>query len=230
MTGFEAIRLFASYGQNNPDYTPLTKNILRELNQGCGFILFDGHATPGWWNTCWPNEFPRTIKNGGLCLKDFTKIFNKEKLPIMVVGGCHSSLINVSLLNSLSDKFNNKCSWTLGHPIPECWSWILTRKSNGGAIATIGSTGLGYEADGESGDLDGDGINEPDCVEKLGGYEEVQFYKKISENTYYLGDAWAGAINNYLKAFPGMEDSWDAKVVEQWILLGDPSLRIGGYP
>jgi len=27
-----------------------------------------------------------------------------------------------------------------------------------------------------------------------------------------------------------MEDKIDCKIVQQWALLGDPSLKIGGYP
>ena len=38
------------------------------------------------------------------------------------------------------------------------------------------------------------------------------------------------AITNDLTVYPGMRDRTDAKTVEQWILFGDPSLKIGGYP
>ena len=29
--------------------------------------------------------------------------------------------------------------------------------------------------------------------------------------------------------YPGMENISDAKTIEQWVLFGDPSLKIGGY-
>ena len=44
-----------------------------------------------------------------------------------------------------------------------------------------------------------------------------------------LGKAWGYSIMNYLITYPGMSDKWDAKVVEQWLIIGDPSLKIGGY-
>ncbi len=229
MTNAAPIRLYASNRLTKPRFTPRTINIVRELSKGCGHILFDGHATPAKWNTFWPGSFNQLIPFGGLRIWHFPRLYNRRKLPICVIGGCHSSLFNITLLSSLSDPFNKKHTWSWGRPIPECWSWALTSTKDGGAIATLGNTGLGYEAEGENGDLDGDGLNEPDCVEKLGGYQEVQFYRTIRDGARHLGDAWAGAINKYLNVYPGMDDQWDAKVVEQWVLLGDPSLRIGGY-
>jgi hypothetical protein len=229
MPSFEPIRLFASNRDIAPDYTPHKSNIIREFSRGCGHVLFDGHATPAFWTTCWPGGEQVLPPCGWFRIRNFPRLRNEEKLPICVVGGCHSSMFNVTLFFTMTDIFNKKFMWSWGRPIPECWSWVLTRKANGGAIATIGCTGLGYEQEGENGDLDGDGVNEPDCVEKLGGYQERLFYQNIHDGVDVVGDAWEHAINDYLSTFPGMEDQWDAKVVEQWVLLGDPSLKIGGY-
>jgi len=228
---FEPIKLYASNRYTNPDFTPLTTNIIREITAGCGFLLFDGHASPGWWNTFWPNDFTQLIEDGGITIYDFPQLKNGQKLPICIVGGCHASLFNVSLLNTIIDRHNSRHMWSFGQAIPECWSWWLTRKIGGGSIATIGSTGLGYEAEGENGDLDGDGKNEPDCVEALGGYLETQFFKAYGNDSIdILGEAWGSAINQYLDIFPGMNNRSDAKTIEQWIIFGDPTLKIGGYP
>ena len=51
----------------------------------------------------------------------------------------------------------------------------------------------------------------------------------MDEGEDILGEAWGGATNRYLNTWPGMEDQTDAKHAEQWPLLGDPSLKIGGY-
>ncbi|MFW6121337.1 MAG: C25 family cysteine peptidase, partial [Petrotogales bacterium] len=160
---------------------------------------------------------------------DFPKLRNGDKLPVCVVGGCHNSQFNVTILATMTDKDNSKHMWTYGFPAPECWSWWLTRKIGGGTIATIGNTGLGYGAVGEHGDLDGDNITEPDCLEALGGYWGIQFYKSFDEGKDVLGETWTGAINKYLDTFPGMDYQIDAKTVEQLPILGDPSLQIGGY-
>jgi hypothetical protein len=45
-----------------------------------------------------------------------------------------------------------------------------------------------------------------------------------------LGKNWCHSIAEYLRIYPGMEGWSDAKTLEQWVLLGDPSLKIGGYP
>jgi hypothetical protein len=93
----------------------------------------------------------------------------------------------------------------------------------------LGNTGLGYGAVGESGDLDGDGVNLPDTAEAVGGYQEVCFFKTYNDGENILGEVWGGAQSKYLNTFPGMEDQTDCKTVEQWPLIGDPSLVIGGY-
>jgi hypothetical protein len=230
MSGFEARKLFSSNKDTNPDDTPLSQNIIREINEGCGFLFFDGHGGPSWWNTNWPGEFASLIQNGGLTIYQLPRLQNGEKLPICIVGGCHNNLFNVSLLTTITDLCNKRSMWSNGVPTPECWGWSLTVKPNGGAIATIGNTGLGYEAGGELGDLNGDGINEPDCVESLCGYLETQFFKGYQVNHIdIIGKSWCHSIAEYLRIYPGMEKWSDAKTLEQWVLFGDPSLKIGGY-
>jgi hypothetical protein len=231
MSGFEPRRLFASYRDTNPQFTPVSENIIREINQGCGFLLLDGHGGPSWWNTYWPGTFDSLIQNGGLSTPQFCQIRNGKKLPICIIGGCHNNLFNVSFISTLLDPFNKRFTWSYGRPTLECWGWSLTVKQNGGAIATLGNTGLGLEAGGEVGDLNGDGINEPDCVESFCGYLETQFFKSYQvDHIDILGKTWCNSIVKYLSIYPGMEEWSDAKILEQWMLLGDPSLKIGGYP
>lgn len=226
MTEFDPVRLFASYKDTDPDHTPVSENIIREISAGCGHLFFEGHANPGSWNTHWP--FPEAGWTGGIQVEHFPSLKNGDKLPVCVVGGCHNSQFNVTALSTMLDTDGTKHTWCYGSVTPECWSWWLTRKIGGGAIATVGNTGLGYGAVGENGDIDGDGINEPDCLEAVGGYQCLQFYKTFDEGVNILGDVWSGALEKYLETFPGMADQIDAKTVQEWALLGDPSLRIGG--
>jgi hypothetical protein len=44
-----------------------------------------------------------------------------------------------------------------------------------------------------------------------------------------LGQAHTQALIDYLNAFPPMLDKLDCKTVQEFVLLGDPSLQIGGY-
>ena len=40
----------------------------------------------------------------------------------------------------------------------------------------------------------------------------------------------SNTISDYVTFFNPNRDEIDRKTVEQWVLLGDPSLKIGGYP
>jgi hypothetical protein len=227
MTEFNPVKIYASYKDSDPLFTPVQDNIIRELSKGAGHIFFDGHANPGSWNTHWPGENSWT---GGIQVDDFWQFSNKNMVPICNVEGCHNSQFNITAIGTFLDKDNSQKTWCYGSIVPECWSWHLARKPYGGAIATIGNTGLGYGAVGESGDLDGDGNNEPDTVEALGGYFFSMIYKTIDEGKDMLGDVWGGGIIKYMETYPALEDQLDAKEMEQLCLLGDPSLKIGGYP
>ena len=230
MDGFEPVRLFGSNRENDTEHTPLTKNIVREVNKGCGFLVFAGHGQPYIWNTNWPGEFDGPIVDGGISIFDLPRIWNFNKLPICCIeGGCHNSMFNVSLITTFMDKDNSGHLMTYGKPIPECLGWSIVRKFGGGAVANFGYPSSTFLSPGEKGDLDGDGINEPDIFEAWRPYMVRQYYKLIGEGTEYLGEVAGGAVRNYLSAYPGMDSQFDAKIIEQVIFFGDPSLKIGGY-
>lgn len=231
MDGFEPVKLYASNKDNNSKYTPLTSNIIREINAGCGFIVFAGHGCPYKWVTNWPGEFNSSIENGGISIFNFLRVRNGKKLPICCIeGGCHNSMFNVSLIATFFDKDNSRHLMTYGKPIPECLGWTFVRKQGGGAIANFGYPSSTYCSPGEKGDLDGDGVNEPDIFEIWRPYMVRQYYKLIGEGKEFLGEVAGGAVRNYLFAHPDVHSVYDAKIIEQVIFFGDPSLKIGGYP
>ena len=218
MTGFEGVKLWASLGTLTGP-----QDVIREVSKGCGFLNFEGHGNPMSWATHPPHDEETWI--GGLIVSDMPKLSNKDMYPICVVGGCHNSQFNVSVFNLL--KFKElyetyyKSEWS-----PECWGWWLARKIDGGSIATIGCTGLGY---GRIGDYNDDGI--PDWIQGLGGWIDIEFFRLYGqEEKDILGEIHSTAISNYVMNFPVMEDEIDCKTVQEWVLLGDPSLKIGGYP
>ena len=228
MSEYTQIKLYASNKNSDPDMTPTGTNIIRELTKGAGHIFFDGHASPMSWSTHWP--YPEGGWTERFWVFDFPYILNGKKLPILAVEGCHNNQFNLTLLSSMRDKDNSGHQWVYGMPVPECWGWWLTRKIGGGSLSSAGNTGLGYGATGEHGDLDGDGIVEPDILEALGGYFFDQFYLIFDGGADILGDVHSGTLTNYCDTFPGMSYQLDAKTLEQQILIGDPSLKIGGYP
>jgi hypothetical protein len=221
--GFTATKLFASNHNKSLDtLTPTPKNIVREVSKGCGFLYFDGHGNPLSWNTHWLDMFTwgRGQTPGGLNDYGMIGFKNKDKLPVCIVGGCHNSMINISLIWSLDSK--DMFTWVYGQPTPRSWSEWMVAKNKGGAIACIGNTGLGYGLVGQT----EDGL--PACISGLGGYVERTFFKSYNESTSKtFGNAWTGAITKYLQTWPGMAQQADAKTVEEWLPLGDPSLVIG---
>jgi hypothetical protein len=96
---------------------------------------------------------------------------------------------------------------------------------DGGTIATIGATAFSYES--------------PDINLGYGGIEwlDRQFFAEYSSNhTDVLGDTWKASIVSVLKACPvdWADSTIDGsaiivKNIEQWVLFGDPSLKLGGY-
>jgi hypothetical protein len=238
MADFEPIKLWAS-NKNTGGLVPEPNEIIKTVSDGCGFLHFAGHGSPELWYTYYPYH---EEKVGKLFWFNAAKMSNGDKLPVCVVGSCHGSQFNVTALsfidlylNKLGEKFNidflKRWGGNCGSPTPECFCWFLTRVKDGGPISTVGNTGIGYGRTGNNGDLDGDGVDDPDCIEKFGGYIETLFFKEYGvENIDILGEIWGHAVTDYLNVYPGMNDQTDCKTVEQWILFGDPSLKIGGYP
>ena len=100
-----------------------------------------------------------------------------------------------------------------------------SRKIGGGAIATIGCSGLGMTKE------------DKDSFSGAGDFLEPTFFYEYGVNeTDILGEVWGKAITDYLNKYPidwetpaAWDYAIDAKTVQQWVLLGDPSLKIGGY-
>ena len=55
------------------------------------------------------------------------------------------------------------------------------------------------------------------------------FFGKSSDNKSVAKRLHQEAITNYLNVFLGNKDEMDIKMVQQWQLFGDPSLKVGGY-
>jgi hypothetical protein len=223
MTGFEGVRLWTSNG----NFTG-PQDVINGISAGCGFLFFDGHGNPMSWSTHPPNNESDWIN--GLQVKHMSKLKNGEQLPVTVCGGCHNGQFNTSLFNIpkgiIQEGFKYfKRTFFLGGWIPECWAWKLMSVKNGGSIATMAYAGLDWFA---IGDYNQDSI--PDCTQFYSGYTNTQFFKNYGVNKMtILGQAHSQALIDYLNAYPPMQEKLDCKTVQEFVLLGDPSLQIGGY-
>ena len=222
--GFEIKRYWAS------DETLTNTSLIPGISEGGGFLFVAGHGSPIVWSTHWPENYTGWID--ALLNFDMKKLKNRNKLPICVVGGCHNSMFDVALIRLIKSLLKYRLSffaWDEGEEVfnkfywlKRCWSWSLVRQKRGGAIASIGNTGLGWGVGGEGSIQTGD------------GYITTHFFEIYSESenieNVSLGEVHVKTLNDYIKFFHPNEDEIDRKTVEQWVLLGDPSLRIGGYP
>jgi hypothetical protein len=210
MTGFRPVKLWTSDGSLKS-----WVNVVSAINKGCGFLWLSGHGNPKSWATHPPDDNDTWIT--GLRLSSLPFLHNRQKLPVCITGsGCFNSMFNVSLRNS---------HWVYGLHTPYCISWALMIQRDGGTIATIGATAFSYES--------------PDISLGYGGIEwlDRQFFAEYSLNhTDVLGDTWSRAITAVFNTCPiDWSDSTAdgsaivAKNIEQWVLFGDPSLKIGGY-
>lgn len=223
MSDFTGIKLWTS-----DETLTGVDDVVNAVTVGCGFLFFDGHGNPSTWSTHPPDDEDTWIT--GLNTFDMPKLDNDDMLPVAVVGGCHNGQFNVTSLNILKGIMEEgldffKLTYYYKEWVPECWAWRMTRNIGGGSIAIMAYTGLDWFAEG---DYDEDGI--PDCIQYYSGFANTNFFKNYGVNNItILGQAHTQTLIDYINAFPPMDERHDCKTVEEFALLGDPSLQIGGY-
>jgi len=223
MTGFKKENLWTSNGTLHSTWG---LEVLEAINKGCGFLVFFGHGNPPYWGT-YPYKTNKLISI--ITLLHIQMLSNVGKFPVCFAPGCKNSAFDLKFSNLINDPIG---SFYKMDYFPKCWSWMWLRKKDGGSIATIGGTGLGFmrqdaEADGEGG----------------WSYMGELFFKNYKKGIVTIGDLWKKCIKDYLKKY---EIDWNtpspvynkkqpknsvvhAKTVEVFTLFGDPTLKIGGY-
>jgi hypothetical protein len=201
-----------STNRNTSGFVPDKTGISSAFNQGAGFVDFEGHGSPSKWDTIW---FDGTYPHdwcGGISIDKFTMIKNGDKQPVVVVGGCHNGMYNITTLAAMKDKTGGSY-YSYGYPIFICFSWGLVIKPRGGAIASTGCTGFGMGYEG--------------IPVSLSAELEVNFFYKIGTGSTHLAQAHSNAIQKFIAEEE--INQIEAFVITNWALLGDPSLQFGGY-
>ncbi|KYK34711.1 MAG: hypothetical protein AYK22_04945 [Thermoplasmatales archaeon SG8-52-3] len=220
LIGFESSYLWTSTGSFKDK-----QDVIDEVNKGCGFLVFCGHGDPMIWGTYPPHE--KEWIDGPL-YDQMDEFINGEKLPITLVGGCNNAQFDVSFLNFIKGVLEKGLKYFIKYPgIPQgyyeydwgskCWAWSMVTVKDGGCVAIMGNTGLSYSMTGEQ------------CLSKFEGFLIQQFFRSYQEGKDTLGDAYNSQLIYYMDIYPSMINRSDCKVVQEWTLLGDPSLKIGGY-
>jgi hypothetical protein len=189
----------------------------RAINKGAGFVSYAGHGFEHGWGTFRPNAITKLKIYYYTPYVDGLK--NGNKLPIIFFDACLTSKLDfnvtslqeyypsiANLLVRIFDLSSNPSDFY------QCFSWSFLVKEGGGAIATIGSTRTAYTWVDSSGVYGG------------AGYLDVHFFDSYFEGVT-VGQMLTGAQNAYIQNVGP-----DYFTIEEFILLGDPSLMTGGYP
>lgn len=210
LPGFEQTILWTSEKNLN------ARTFNQAISKGAGFVSYAGHGFEHGWGTYRPNA----ILDGNL-IAYFTpfikKLTNEHRLPIIFFDACLTTKLdfNISDLTAYYGLKGHLISLLLGFDNSDTYypsfAWAMIQKDDGGAIATIGATRPAYT-----------------YVDKYGvyagaGFLDVRFFHAYEEGIT-VGEMLSQAQTDY-QNYVGK----DMFTIEEYILLGDPSLRVGGY-
>jgi hypothetical protein len=211
LPGFSAKKIYGS-GLLRPSVKGLTiTNINNAINEGAGFLMFNGHGSPDYAIS---TNFP-FMKRIWLPLphqyfsSDVDVLTNGYKLPVALFGGCNCGDFNASQ-----------------SPI----AWKFVAHENGGAIASFACTAGAVMILGSlcKETLHGHMLmrifaSYAEGTDRVGALWSDSITNYLNDqDALDLGDAfsmqnWRHTLSNHY-------------VLEQWTLFGDPTLKIGGYP
>lgn len=199
-----------------------SKDVYNEVNkEGCGFAHYTGHANAFSLGSYTPGTGisppPLVPFYTGFNLLHYN---NDGKFPFMICEGCHNAQFDVTgqdlisyLVGAYPDFQFARYEW-----IPHDSSSWLVLQEGGGAIGVIGNTALGLG-----------GLNNG-CTRFVGGWIMLRFAEAWGvDGEDYMGSVWTTGVNGYIDNFPISKDTGDRKTVEERALIGDPSVRLGGY-
>jgi len=208
---FNQIKLWASQRTLHP----WTFN--REISKGVGFVSYAGHGFEHGWGTYRTNA----VLDGNLIFyfTPYLKFLkNENMLPIIFFDACLTAKLDFNI-SDLIDYFGLKArfvNFLFGGYTPQeyfdVFAWAFLKLENGGCVANIGATRSAYTF------VDKDGVYAG------AGYLDVHFFKAYEEGVK-VGEMLTSTQRDYAN-YVGK----DFFTIEEYILLGDPSLRVGGYP
>jgi len=220
--GFSMEKLWLSI----PGAWTSSEDVINAISDGAGFVHFAGHSNPAGWGNHPPDDEDHVFIDG-IEIWDMSKLTNEGQYPVVVLGGCHSAQFNVTLSHIITGimEYGIK-GYFFGSPyrffyyewVPNDLSSWFVIEPEGGAIASMGNSGLGY------------GYVNEGAVQGLGGWIEPRFFDCfVNQSIDVLGTAHDQAIIDYINIIGNVnKDQIDRKCIEEWVLIGDPTLKMGG--
>ena len=166
--------------------------------------MFSGHGSPYSFST--HSQFNNYIKFPlplGYTLSSIQHLENKNKLPVTIFNCCQCANF---------DEVSN----------PIAWEFI--NNENGGSIGSLACTTYSW------------GTPTTFTSKTYNGFLTIEIFRSYNNGIDILGELWANSISQYLDDEQAMLSympilNWIHYVcLEEWILIGDPTLKIGGYP
>ena len=184
------------------------RTISGAVNEGAGFVDYSGHGFEHGMGTYAPHG--RRLKTYFTpYIKD---LVNGYKLPIIFFDACLTAKLDFVLGDLL--RYKGYRAFKILYLLPNIdkdmklpsYAWCFVKHEGGGSIAAIGATRTAFGG--------------PDFgCEKL----STEFFKTYNSSET-VGQMMTSAQNAYIHDLPD-----DEFTVEEFTLLGDPSLMIGGY-
>jgi hypothetical protein len=214
LTEFEHIKLWAS------KHNLRAGTFNRAINNGAGFVSYAGHGFEHGWGTYRPNalrnkfDFNDPIYHTPLV--QFLK--NEDMLPIIFWDACLTAKLDFNIMDLAAyyKLLNTLIKLSGVEPDPTnyltCFAWRFLIEEDGGAVGTIGATRSAYSH------VDSQGVHAG------AGYLDWMFFKNYEDGICF-GDMFSRAQVDYMN-----DKGRDYFTIEEYIILGDPSLKIGGYP
>ena len=216
MSDFEHITIWTSKGNFERDV------IAQEINRGAGFLFYSGHGC----------EFAITPEAGPGILyfnRYANDLSNGYKLPIMFFTACNTAKLDFvfeDMLVRFQEMFGSGPLWIMfellkllfsvkKNMLLPCFAWNFVKHEGGGAIAVVGSTN--YILSSTTDPIN----NRSGCVNP-----PIYFFNAYNSSET-VGQMMTKAVNDYIHDIP--TDPLAEYTIMEHILLGDPSLRIGGY-
>jgi len=193
------------------------KSFNKELNKGPGLFSYAGHGFEHGWGTYKPNA----ITELGMYwyYTPYLKfVRNGEQRPVMFFDACLTAKLdfNISDMQDYYPLLTTIYNLLTRHRYSEddnfdCFAWSLTKHEKGGAIAAVGSTRSAYTHVDSQGVYGG------------AGYLDVEFFHAYEEGVR------AGEMLTYAQTSYANNVGLDFFTLEEYVLIGDPSLMVGGY-
>jgi len=175
------------------------EKINEEVNKGARFLAYSGHGYEFGMGTSPPNDQNRI----NYYTYNLLSLKNSYKLPVIFFDACLTAKLDF-VLGDLLGLYG-----FLNIPLP-VYAWYWVKKIGGGAIATIGATEVAFSY------VDSNGPNGGAGYLSLHFFEGYDSCKTVSEMLVYSQNDY---LNNLWK------DHW---TIEQFTLIGDPTLKVGG--